>query len=64
MSDVRRARSAHKEVSKKLPLLIAVMEQNTALEASYFTVLSVGWGVDRNHMIFRPAAWTAARDRL
>jgi hypothetical protein len=64
MSDVQRPRSAHKEVSKKLRLSIAVREQNTALQASYFTVRSVGWGVDRNHMIFRPTTWTAERDRL
>ena len=63
MLDVRRARSADKEVSDGTAS-VAVREQRTTFQAGYFTLLSANWGIDRNYMIFRPTAWTAEDGRL
>jgi hypothetical protein len=61
--DVRRTRSANEEVSQE-SASFAYRAWSTTSQATSSIVLRVTWGLDRNNMMFRLAAWTAEGDRL
>jgi hypothetical protein len=60
--DVLRARSTYEKVSSE-SVSLAGGERSTAPQATNPMVLRVRWRIDRDNMIFRPAAWTAEGDQ-